>query len=45
VVEAAREVGGREVLEIPFNWPPQKNDNQTAQGSHELGQIVLELAP
>lgn len=45
VVEAAREVGGREVLEIPFSWPPQKNGNQTAQGSHELGQIVLELAP
>ncbi|MGJ7544803.1 DUF2271 domain-containing protein [Variovorax sp. LT1R16] len=45
VVEAAREVGGREVVTIPFQWPPAKKDQQSASGSTELGEIKLELKP
>jgi hypothetical protein len=45
VVEAAREVGGREVVTIPFQWPPAKTDLQSASGSTELGEIKLELKP
>lgn len=45
VVEAAREVGGRELLDIDFDWPPAQAQRLTAQGQHELGAIVLELNP
>ncbi len=45
VVEAAREVGGREVLDIPFQWPPTAAQRLRAQGQSELGEIVVELAP
>ena len=45
VVEAAREVGGRELLRIPFQWPPQKEAQSKAQGKTELGQILLDLKP
>jgi len=45
VVEAAREVGGRELLRLPFTWPPQQAVNHSAQGSSELGQINLHLKP
>ncbi len=40
VVEAAREVGGRELVRIPFAWGagPTKAD---AQGTSELGNIQL----
>lgn len=44
-VEAAREVGGRELLQIPFQWPPAKAQTLQAQGASELGEIVLELKP
>ena len=43
VVEAAREVGGRELLRLPFSWPPQKTEKQQAQGESELGTVTLEL--
>lgn len=43
VVEAAREVGGRELLRLPFSWPPQKTEKQQAQGASELGAVTLEL--
>jgi len=43
VVEAAREVGGRELLRLPFSWPPEKNETHQAQGESELGTITLEL--
>ena len=33
VVEAAREVGGRELLKIPFTWPAQAAQTGKAQGS------------
>lgn len=44
-IEAAREVGGRELLRIPFQWPPQKAERQTTNGDHELGAIVLDIKP
>lgn len=45
VVEAVREVGGRELLRIPFSWPPQQNASHLAQGQSELGAITLTLNP
>ena len=45
VVEAAREVGGRELVRIPFQWPPQKAEQLAARGEHELGAIALDLKP
>ena len=45
VVEAAREVGGREVLTIPFEWPPQSPQHLEAQGKSELGALRLDLDP
>lgn len=45
VVEAMREVGGREMLEIPFAWPPAENQTLNAQGSTELGEVVLTVTP
>ncbi|MNQ51174.1 hypothetical protein D3C85_651450 [compost metagenome] len=45
VVEAAREVGGRELLRLPFSWPPQQAVSHGAQGNSELGQITLQLKP
>ena len=45
VVEAARESGGREVLSLPFQWPPAKPFEITRQGQSELGAVALELKP
>ena len=45
VVEAAREVGGREVLTLPFQWPPTAATESSAQGSEELGALRLSLTP
>jgi hypothetical protein len=45
VVEAAREVGGREILRVPFRWPARTAESLKAQGGHELGAIVLDLTP
>ena len=45
VVEAAREVGGHEVLSIPFEWPPKATQHLEAQGEHELGALRLDLNP
>ena len=43
VVEASREVGGREVVSVPFQWPPAKAEQASATGSSELGDIRLQL--
>ena len=40
VVEAAREVGGRELLKIPFEWKG-KPSTGSAQGKTELGTLTL----
>lgn len=41
VVEAAREVGGRELLRLPFAWPPKPGARATAKGTSELGTAAL----
>ena len=43
VVEAVREVGGRELLRVPFTWPQASSGS--AQGSTELGAITLTIKP
>ncbi|MFC5740419.1 DUF2271 domain-containing protein [Dyella tabacisoli] len=45
VVEAAREVGGREVVRVPFVWPVKSMQSLAAQGQTELGAVKLDLAP
>lgn len=45
VVEAAREVGGREILRIPFQWPADAPILGSAQGKEELGKVALEIKP
>ena len=45
VVEAVREVGGRELVKIPFEWPIKQKQQQSAQGKSELGAVTLDLIP
>lgn len=45
VIEAVREVGGRELLKVPFNWPAKAPQTGKAQGSSELGAIALTVKP
>src|SRR5690349_24718907 len=45
VVEAVREVGGREAVRIPFEWPIKAAKSESAKGSTELGAVALTLNP
>jgi len=45
VVEAVREVGGRELLKIPFTWPVTSAQSGKAQGATELGLVTLTAKP
>ena len=45
VVEAVREVGGRELLKIPFDWPATAAQSGKAQGKTELGAVSLAIRP
>jgi len=45
VVEAAREAGGREVVRVPFAWPPRTTATAKARGSTELGGVAVTVAP
>ena len=45
VVEAVREVGGREAVRLPFEWPIKSAKRETAQGTKELGAVALTLNP
>jgi hypothetical protein len=45
VLEAAREVGGREVVKVPFVWPPKAVTTTQARGEHELGAISVTVKP
>jgi len=45
VVEAVREVGGREAVRIPFEWPIKAAARGNAQGKTELGAVALTLNP
>ncbi len=41
VVEAAREVGGRELVRVPFTWSKTARIDVSARGERELGAITL----
>ncbi|MCH6256498.1 DUF2271 domain-containing protein [Puniceicoccaceae bacterium K14] len=43
VVEASREVGGRELIRIPFDWAENTTIKQSATGERELGKITLNI--
>lgn len=43
VVEAAREVGGREIVRVPFQWPVK--GSAQAAGEHELGAVTVSVNP
>jgi hypothetical protein len=46
VVEAVREVGGRELLKIPFTWSKDgAAQSGRAQGNTELGEVTLATKP
>ncbi len=45
MIEAAREVGGREVLSIEFQWPLTAEFESFAQGEKELGKVTLNIKP
>jgi hypothetical protein len=45
VIEAVREVGGRELLRLPFEWPATAKQHATAQGKAELGAVTLDVNP
>src|SRR5690606_37264966 len=45
VLEAAREVGGRELVKVPFVWPPKGSATTQAAGQHELGAVSLTVKP
>jgi len=45
VVEAAREVGGRELVRVPFSWPARAAQTASAKGEHELGGVTVEVKP
>ena len=45
VVEAAREVGGREVLRLPFAWPVDPRAPLSVHGKDELGLVTLDIIP
>lgn len=44
-IEASREVGGREILEIPLQWPAQEVVEAEVSGSSELGRVAIRLEP
>ena len=41
MIEAAREVGGREVVKLPFSWPPKPGQKLAAAGKTELGAVSV----
>ncbi len=43
IVEASREVGGKELVEIPFKWAPDAEAAGSASGKTELGAVTLKL--
>ena len=43
-IEASREVGGKEVINMPLSWPPKASEFPlTAKGSSELGTISIKF--
>ncbi|HSC66252.1 MAG TPA: DUF2271 domain-containing protein [Cellvibrio sp.] len=45
MVEAVREVGGRELVKVPFTWPAKAATEQSAKGSKELGEVKVTVNP
>lgn len=45
VVEATREVGGRELLRLLFEWPGIQKQQASAKGKIELGAVTLNVTP
>lgn len=45
IVEASREVGGRELVKIPFSWDGKSAVNESATGKTELRKITLKILP
>lgn len=45
LVEMSREVGGREVVKVPFTWPVKETTTHKQTGSTEVGAISLILNP
>jgi hypothetical protein len=45
VIEAARELGGRELIRLPFRWPGNATQSLSAAGEHELGRVVVTIEP
>jgi hypothetical protein len=45
VVEAVREVGSREAVRVPFQWPPKAAVVAKAGGTTELGAVTLTIKP
>lgn len=43
VIEAAREVGGRELLRLPFVWNGSATATARAAGSNELGAVTMTI--
>jgi hypothetical protein len=43
VVEASREMGGKELVEIPFKWAPGAEASGAAKGKEELGAVTLKV--
>ncbi len=43
VIESVREVGGREMVNVPFKWPLQAGQTLMAEGETELGAVQLAL--
>lgn len=43
IVEAARESGGRESVELPFTWPDEAGAPVQARGASEIGAVDLQV--
>jgi len=44
-IEAARELGGREMLRLPLSLPIENPISISDTGKHELGRVSLKLEP
>lgn len=44
-VEAARELGGQEVVKTAFQWPPKGAQTVSAKGASEIGAVTVSLKP
>lgn len=44
-VEAARELGGQEVVKTTFQWPPKTAQTLSAKGASEIGAVTISLKP